>query len=179
MKVMNKEEALRNAKKHCFFIGVNDSGAELCKPNACGMLVGGLEQLPDIESLIRKLRELEMDTVKINGVEVAWDFYKSNHFIDVLEVKAVTKPDFDLPGYAFAVHGSASEFTGDNESGFGLYYDKSRRLCEMAECIETPFGEFHIVAGDAAKRYFERYRCVEDFAKKKRRSAGNLLFGHS
>jgi hypothetical protein len=33
---MNKEEVLKNATKHCFFIGLNDSGAELCKANVKG-----------------------------------------------------------------------------------------------------------------------------------------------
>lgn len=32
-RAMNKEEMLRNAKNHCFFIGLNDSGAELCRAN--------------------------------------------------------------------------------------------------------------------------------------------------
>ncbi|MHC4575648.1 MAG: hypothetical protein ACYS76_16265 [Planctomycetota bacterium] len=241
---MEREDILSNAKRHCFFIGLNDSGAELCKanavygiagthcvqrqlglspdatfistpdmtitrntsrwgsgfgyggkiswgpgdndliildvkPNACGMLVGGLEQPPDIESLIRKLHRMETDTTRIDGVEVAWDFYKSNHFIDIFEVKAVTRTDLDLPPYAFAIHGSATEFRGDNELGFGLYYDRSRHLHRMAEHVPTPFGEFHILRGDAAKEYFEKYRCVEDFAKKKRKLAAELLFGES
>jgi len=47
----------------------------------------------------------------------------------------------------------------------------------MAECIQTPFGDFHILTGDAAKKYFEKYKCVEDFAKRKRRLAADLLFG--
>jgi hypothetical protein len=239
---MKKEDLLKNARSHCFFIGLNDSGAELCKantaygmagihyvqeqlgldpnatfistpdmtitrnasrwrsgfgyggkvswgdgsdeliilnvkPNACGMLVGGLEQLPDIETLIHELHEMEMDATEIDGVKVVWDFYKSNHFIDVFEVETVAKTDFDLPRYSFAVHGSADEFRGDNESGFGLYHDKSPQLCEMAERIETPVGEFHILTGDAAKRYFERYNYVDDFAKKKRKLAANRLFG--
>ncbi|MHC4159444.1 MAG: hypothetical protein ACYSSO_10245, partial [Planctomycetota bacterium] len=137
---MNKKERLQNAKTHCFFIGLNDSGAELCKantvygiagihyiqnqlglspnatfistpdititrnagrwgsgfgyggkiswgagdndliilnvkPNACGMLVGGLEEPPDIESLIKKVHELETSTIEIDGIEVIWDFY--------------------------------------------------------------------------------------------------------
>jgi len=157
---MNKEQILRNAKNHCFFIGLNDSGAELCKantsygiasihyvqkqlglsanatfistpdmtitrnssrwqsgfgyggkvswgagdnnliilnakPNACGMLVGGLEKLPDIESLIKKLHGMETNPIQIDGVEVIWDFYKSNHFIDVFLVKSVTKLEQD------------------------------------------------------------------------------------
>jgi len=238
---MNREKILRNAKDHCFFIGLTDSGAELCrantiygiagihyvqhqpgmspsatfiatpdmtitrnasrwksgfgyggkvswgegdhdfiilntKPNACGMLVGGLEELPDIESLIKKLHEMETSTTQIDGIEVIWDFYKSNHFIDLFEVTPVTKIDLDLPPYAFIIHGSADEFKGDNELGFGLYYDKGKQLYEMAEHIETPFREFHILTGGAAKKYFEKYKYVENFAKKKRKLAAELLF---
>jgi len=233
---------LRNARNHCFFVGLNDSGAELCKanivygiagihyvqsqlgrtpnasfistpdmtitrntsrwrsgfgyggkitwgenddefiildvkPNACGMFVGGLEELPDIESLIRKLHEMESGKVEIDGIEVVWDFYKSNHFIDVFRVKAIAKLDKDLPPYAFIIHGSADEFKEDNESGFGIYYDKSKQLREMTECVETPFGQFHILTGSSAKKYFERYKCAEDFSKKKRKVAAELLFG--
>jgi hypothetical protein len=238
---MNKEEMLLNAKKHCFFIGLNDSGAELCransvygiagihyiqnqlglspnatfistpdmsvtrntsrwqsgfgyggkiswgagdnkliildtKPNACGMLVGGLEALPDIESLIKKLHEIETDTIQMDGVDVIWDFYKSNHFIDVFRIKPVAKLAQELPPYAFIIHGSADEFRGDNNSSFGIYYDKSKQLGEMAERIETPLGQFHILTGNSAKKYFERYQYVENFSKKKRKMAAELLF---
>ena len=31
---MTNDERLTNAKKHCFYIGLNDSGAELCKYNS-------------------------------------------------------------------------------------------------------------------------------------------------
>jgi hypothetical protein len=240
--VMNKEGMLRNAKNHCFFIGLNDSGAELCKantvygiagihyvqnqldispnatfistpdmtitrnvsrwgsgfgyggkiswgkgdddliilntkPNACGMMVGGLEELPNIESLIKKLHELETSAIEVDGVKVNWDFYKSNHFIDVFRVKPVVKLDQNLPPYAFIIHGAADELRGDNESGFGIYYDKSKQLREMAERVETPLGEFLILTGSAAKKYFERYQFVENFSKKKRRIAAELLFG--
>jgi hypothetical protein len=239
---INKEEMLLNAKNHCFFIGLNDSGAELCranivygiagihyvqnqlgispnatfistpdmtitrnasrwrsgfgyggkiswgagdddlvilnvKPNACGMLVGGLEELPDIESMIRKLHELETSAIKIDGVKVIWDFYKSNHFIDVFRVKPVAKLEQNLPPYAFIIHASAGELRGDNESGFGLYYDISEQLREMAERIETPLGQFHILTGSRAKRYFEQYQRAQNFSKKKRKMAAELLFG--
>jgi len=239
---MNNKEILQNAKQHCFFVGLNDSGAELCKansvygiagihyiqeklglspkatfistpdmtitrntsrwqsgfgyggkvswgpgdndliilntkPNACGMLVGGLEELPDIESMIRKLYKLEADTIQIDGIEVVWDFYKSNHFIDLFRVKPVMKLDRELPPYAFIIHGSADEFRSDNKSGFGIYYDQSKQLEQMAECIRTPLGRFHILTGNSAKKYFERYQYVENFSKKKRRMAAELLFG--
>jgi hypothetical protein len=47
----------------------------------------------------------------------------------------------------------------------------------MAEHIKTPFGEFHILTGGSAKKYFEKYRYAENFAKKKRKLAAKLLFG--
>ena len=37
---MNREEMLRNAKDHCFFIGLHDSGAELCKANSIYGIAG-------------------------------------------------------------------------------------------------------------------------------------------
>jgi hypothetical protein len=147
------------------------------KPNACGMLVGGLEELPDIETLIKKLHEMETSTISIDGTKVIWDFYKSNHFLDLFEAKLVAKIDFNLPPYAFIIHGSVQEFKGNNELGIGLYYDKSKQLYEMAEHIKTPFGEFHILTGGSAKKYFEKYRYAENFAKKKRKLAAKLLFG--
>ncbi|HUV42140.1 MAG TPA: hypothetical protein VMW23_10165 [Sedimentisphaerales bacterium] len=30
---MNIDQMLKHARKHCFFIGLNDSGAELCQAN--------------------------------------------------------------------------------------------------------------------------------------------------
>jgi hypothetical protein len=238
----NKTELLRSAKRHCFFVGLNDSGAELCRaniiygiagihniqkqlgmvpdatfistpdmtisrntsrwrngfgyggkiswgtkddplvilsvrPNACGMLVGGLEELPDVENVIKKLHEMEHSTIRIDSIKAVWDFYKSNHFIDVFRVKPVAKSAQDLPGYAFIIHGSAGEFRADNESGFGIYYDASEHLRGIAECIETQFGKFHILTGSNAEKYFERYKCAEAFSKKKRQIAAEFLFG--
>lgn len=239
---MEHEKLLRNARNHCFFIGLSDSGAELCKtnspyglanihfvqqllgrspdatfvstpdmtitrnatrwmsgfgyggkltwgdgtdplvfldtkPNACGMLLGGLDELPDIESLIRKLHEIETSRLSLDEVEISWDFYKSNHFIDLFEAFPTTKLDFDLPRYTFVIHGSAGEFRGDTDLGFGLYHDKSPLLREMAERIATPFGTYHVLQGEAAIQYFERYKYVESFAARKRRLAAELLFG--
>jgi len=240
--MLSKQELLERAKKHCFFVGLNDSGAELCKvntpygiaalhyiqeklglkpdatfisspdmtitrnstrwksgfgyggklvwgdgsqeftvlnvkPNACGMLAGGLEKLPDIDNLIRKLHEMETSENKVEGYKVEWDFYKSNHFIDVFEVKPVAGSHYSVPPYAFILHGSASEFRRDNELGFGIYFDKSKKLLDMAEKIKTPFGLFYVLTGKNARDFFERYKFTEKFSEKKRELAAKLLFG--
>ena len=238
---MNREAHLKNGKDHCFFIGLNDSGAELSrantvygisgihciqnqlnmtpsatfistpdltitrntnrwksgfgyggkiswgegdseliildtKPNACGMLVGGLEELPEIEKLIKRIHEIENSSMRLDGFPLSWDFYKSNHFIDLFMAKPVAKIDFDLPPYVFIIHGSADELKGDNERAFGLYYDTSKLLYEKSQKIETPFGKFHILTGGNAREYFEEYKYAESFAKRKRRMAAELLF---
>ena len=237
-----RSEILRNAKDHCFFTGLNDSGAELCKanipygiagihclqqhlgmepnatfvatpdmtatrntgrwksgfgyggkvswgegnydfvvlntkPNGCGMLVGGLEDLPDVEELIWRLYELDAQTTEIDGVEVMWDFHRSNHFIDIFEVEPVGELGFCFPPYAFIIHSSADELKGDSKLGFGLYHDESSQLSEMEERVHTPFGEMHYLTGSDARRYFERCQYAESFAKKKRKLIAEALFG--
>ena len=240
---MNREELLQNAKDHCFFIGLNDSGAALCRantpyglakihyvqdqlgisqkatfistpdmtitksadrwrsgfayggkiswgkgdeelvildirPDACGMLVGGLQKVPEIDSLIQRSHQAEANTIKIDGIEAKWGFSRRNHFIDVFRVRPVTKAENDLSPYAFIVHGSSvNEFGDDNKLGFGLHYNTSKLLYEMVERIDTPFGEIHVLTGSKARKYFERYRYADDFSKKKRRVFAELLFG--
>jgi len=237
-----KGEILRNARDHCFFTGLNDSGAALCKanipygiagihclqqqlgmepnatfvatpdmtatrntgrwksgfgyggkviwgrgdcdfvvlntkPNACGMLAGGLEYLPDIEELIWRLYDLDAQTMEIDGVELIWDLYRSNHFIDVFQIEPVSEISLAFPPYAFIIHSSADELKGDSKLGFGLYHDESKLLYEMEERADTPYGEMHYLTGDDARRYFERYRYAESFSRKKRKLIAEALFG--
>lgn len=238
---MKKEALLKRAAAHCFFIGVDDSGSELCKantpygiaaiqyiqeqvgmpadatfistpdmtftrntirwksgfgyggkitwgnkndelailnakPNACGMIVGGLKELPDLKKLIKKMHHLRNNPFEIDGITVNWNFYLSNHFIDLFIVKKVAKTRRNFLPYAFIIHGSANEFTGDNDTGFGLYFDKSPLLYETAEHIMTPFGLFHILTGSKAKEYYKKYQMVDNFSKMKRRKVAELLF---
>jgi len=239
---MDKNKLLQNARDHCFFVGLNDSGAELCKantiygmagihwvqkklgltpnatfistpdmtitrnvsrwqsgfgyggkiswgkgddklvilntkPNACGMLVGGLKDLPTMGSLIRKVHEMEKRQVEIDGVKIDWNFDQSNHFINLFEVKPMAKTRLKLPSFAFVVHGSGDELKEDNVlTGFGLYYDKSRKLSQKAEKIKTPFGNFFVLTGSEANDYFKAYKKAEKFSEKKRRLAAKFLF---
>ena len=236
------DELLARAKEHCFFLGLEDSGALLCKsnsvysiaaihylqerigirpdatfittpdmtitrnterwrsgfgyggkitwgngsdefivlnskPNACGMLVGGLEKLPDAGQLLNRVHSMEAEETWLNGIRVEWDFYKSNHFIDIFQVKPVAEQENNLSPYAFIIHGSACELNRDNPLGFGLYFDKSPLLAQMAEQMETPFGCFTFLTGRAAQRYLQRYAEVEEFARQKRLLAARKLFG--
>jgi hypothetical protein len=82
----------------------------------------------------------------------------------------------DLPPYAFVVHSSADELKGDIKCGFGLYFDESRRLHDMSEVINTPYGEIRFLTGYDAKKYYFQYRYAEFFSRKKRKLVADILF---
>lgn len=240
---MDIEDRLKRAKKHSFFIGLNDSGAELCranitygmagihfvqeelghkpnatfistpdvtitrsvtrwgsgfgyggkiswgdgneplvvldvKPNCCGMLVGGLNEIPPVEDMIQRIHDMETGDKEIEGVTAIWDFHKSNHFIDIFEVKQISKPEIDLPKYAFIIHGSADEFIVDNQLGYGLAWERSELLRDIYETIETPFGAFHVLRNEHAEEYYQKHLLYEEITKKKREMAAEMLFGN-
>ena len=148
-------------------------------PNACGILVGGLDEIPDPEVFVKSFHELKEEDQTINGTPIKWDFASSNHFASMYEVEPLAGGAENLPDYVFMVHGGAPEFKGDNSigKGFGLYYSESATLREMSLTLETPFGTINYLQDSEAKDYFQFYKYVEDFAKKRRVLAAKILFG--
>ena len=145
------------------------------KPNACGIIVGGLERLPDRLELLERIHELAATEVVIDGIRVEWDFGKSNHFINVCQVVACHGES--LPPYAFLMHFAGDELRGDTRLGPGVYWDRSAALRERMEVHETPWGPIRVVVGEHAREYFCTYRQVESFVRKRRAFAAAHLFG--
>ncbi|NYT00963.1 MAG: hypothetical protein GKB99_04500 [Methanocellales archaeon] len=143
-------------------------------PNACGMLVGGMNEPPKPGKLIERINAIETTESYIDGVRVAWDFSKSNHFIDVFKV--VRLADIDFPDYAFIIHSGSPELKGDNAKGFGLYVHESDILSEMADTIETPFGKSKVILDNDAREYLQFFHFADNFSKKKRMLAAEMLF---
>ena len=148
-------------------------------PNACGMLVGGLEELPAMDALVENISTVLNTAAMIDDVQIEWDFAVSNHFIDLFRYKPVDNDDESPFKYIFIIHGSVPELKGDNDTkfGFGLYSHKSAMLRNMAEEIETPFGKTWIVTDGEASEYLQ----LNDFAcllsQKKRLRAAQDIFG--
>ncbi|MBW2980258.1 hypothetical protein KY360_02480 [Candidatus Woesearchaeota archaeon] len=143
------------------------------KPNTCGMLVGGLDSIPEPKKIIERVNQLAKEEIKIGKSTVRWDFYKGNHFIDIFKVK---NAEVKLPKYAVILHAGCPELKRDNEQGFGLYWDHSNILFGMCEKIKTPVGPSYIIQGKDAEAYLKFYRYAEEFAKKRREIAYKYLF---
>jgi len=146
------------------------------KPNVCGMLVGGIDELPDIRRLIERMAAMTADPPVIDGLKVRWDFAKGNHFIDICLVDPLGA-DADLPRYAFVLHAAGSELRSETPRGPGLYWDFSPGLVAMAQTIDAPFGPLHVLTGSAADEFYSFYQYADSFAKRRRMLAAERLFG--
>jgi hypothetical protein len=145
------------------------------KPNYCGMLAGGLDQLPTLDTLLQRVHTLQADELSIDGMPLKWDFGESNHFINVFRVASLLDDRFLLP-YAFVMHGSGGELRGETAWGDGLYWDRSESLRRKADILETPFGRLHLLTGQTARDYYAFCQRVDDFVKKRRLLVAQRLF---
>ncbi|MFH1063549.1 MAG: hypothetical protein V1729_00545 [Candidatus Woesearchaeota archaeon] len=145
------------------------------KPNCCGMLVGGLHDLPKPKSVLKRVADLQQEPTFIDDVRVKWDFYKGNHFIDVFRVD-VKEKGLKLPKYAVIMHAGCSELKGETEAGMGLYWDHSKTLMENCKTVKTPFGNNYVLQGNNAVEYYKFNLFAENFAKKRREIAFKRIF---
>jgi hypothetical protein len=146
------------------------------KPNCCGILVGGLEEIPDPYYIIKKIDEIKSKPLYYDNVPINWDFGVSNHFINCFETKNLSS--LDLPPYVFLIHGSAPEFN-DDDYGLGLYVDLSKSLRELAKEEETIFGKQFILLDSDATEFLNFHRKALEFSNKKREVIAQNLFNNN
>ena len=146
------------------------------KPNCCGILVGGLEELPDPYDLIKKIDDIKSKELYYNHIKINWDYGISNHFINCFETKNLS--ELQLPPYVFLIHGSAPEFRDDQNGNIGLYIDKSKKLKEIAIEEKTKFGTQYILIDSEAKEYLKLNKRALEFSNLKREIIANNLFDY-
>jgi len=145
------------------------------KPNCCGMLVGGLHDLPKPKKILKRVAELEDKATYIDDVRVNWDFYKGNHFIDVFRVD-VEDSGLKIPKYAVIMHAGCPELKGETEAGMGLYWNQSKTLMEMCNTVKTPFGDMFVLEGHDSLDYYRFFQFADKFANSRREIAFRYLF---
>ena len=149
------------------------------KANACGMMVGSLPSLPDAATVEERLRALSAGHLSLDGVTLENDLSAKNHFIDVFELApdGQLEPAPNAARYYFIMHSSGHEHRGPTARGIGLYWDKSAPLLALARTVTSPWGNLHILEGDAAAEWFEFYQRVDDFNHRRRAAIAELIFG--
>jgi hypothetical protein len=146
------------------------------KPNACGMLVGGLSEMPRPQAVVERLAALQTRATALMGVEVTWDFDRGNHFIDLCRVDPVAA-DMSLPPYAFVMHGSCPELEQETSLGPGTYWDRSEALRRQARLCPTPWGDLHVLLDEQVPTFLGFWDTVDRFAKERRLIAARHCFG--
>jgi len=149
------------------------------KPNACGMLVGALNELPNFKETITKATSLRSHNTEIDGIRIKWDFEKSNHFIDVFEkLENPYEPTLSDFKYFFVMHSSAPEMKNIYP---GIYIDSPvngvRELYNLCEHVNTPFGECNVLLDDNAKLYYDFCQRANELSKARREVAAEKIFG--
>ncbi|MHA1680015.1 MAG: hypothetical protein ACTSUE_03340 [Promethearchaeota archaeon] len=150
------------------------------KPNYCGILAGGIDELPEPEHIISRIHDYFSEDLYLDGFKIESDFHKSNHFIDLFKVEPFQDKEIpkNFPEFVFFIHGSCPELREENDKGPGLYYDKSKTLNDMSSSLKTPFGEIKYLLDSDADDFLEYCKYADDFSKMKRRLVGKILFGN-
>jgi hypothetical protein len=147
------------------------------KPNCCGMLVAGLDEL-DLALFEQRVARLAETTLEVGLVQAHWDMHRGNHFLNVYEV-----PDPSVTSghpYVAIMHSSGSELRGPGSHGPGLYLvgvNKGSGLDSKIETVRTPFGLSFMLRGDACEIYLEYAGRVERFARTRREAYAREIFG--
>jgi len=157
-----------NGKEKIIFLNI--------KPNCCGILVGGLEELPNPYDIIKEIDNIKSTKLYHDEILLNWDYGISNHFINCFETKNLS--DIDFPPYIFLIHGSAPEFR-DDKYGIGLYVDSSKTLEERAVQENTKFGTHYILLDSDATEYLDFNKKALRFSNVKRKIIADHLFGNN
>jgi hypothetical protein len=143
---------LRWPKKGVFFPEI--------KPNACGMLLAKIDELPPREDMIRRMSEVMDSELFLDGVRVRPDFGHGNHFFEFYSVLE-SSPDVEgvVPkdGFYVLLHGSAPEKKG-------AFYGAA----ESVQSVLTPLGEVSFLEGAAGREYYRSWAELEDYSKRRR-----------
>lgn len=130
------------------------------RPNACGMLLARIDELPSRENIIHRMSEVMDSDLFLDGVRVRPDFGHGNHFFEfysVLETSPDVSTDIPKDGFYVLLHGSAPE---RKDAFYGVTGSEQRVL--------TPMGEISFLDGAAGKEYYRNWADLEDFSMRRR-----------
>ncbi len=139
------------------------------RPNGCGMILMRLEEIPDTKKVVKRASEVNEEHIELEGIEIKPDFGKGNHFFEFYEPLEVSE-DFSsiLPSDAYfaILHSSSPELKNSVYS-----------FVEKSEKIETPLGKISTLKGEEIEEYYENWKRLDAFSKKRREALAQEVVG--
>lgn len=146
------------------------------KLNGCGVLMGRLPKSFNAEEVRRRLEQLSVRPLEVDGVRVDWDLHAGNHFLELVEPMDEDWA-LDWKGPAFLMHSSGHEHRAATARGPGLYWDRSDELRGWAEVHPTPWGVLRVLTGEHAEVYHQHCLWVQRFHMRRRAEMAEAIFG--
>lgn len=140
------------------------------KPNACGMLVAEINEVPPVEILCDRLHKIEENGLTVESSSLKLNVGVSNHFIEVCKVTESKSSIINKDSKYAVIHTSPSEFKS-------TLYDYDRWADMGGKWVETPLGKILVLQDEAANEYINKYKEIEEFSIAKRLKIAKELFG--
>lgn len=139
-------------------------------PNACGMTIARLDELPKRRRLFERINTLDEDSnLSLDGIPLTPDFGSGNHFLEFyrpLEVSPELEDAIPTEDYYAVLHCSSPEKKGE------VY-----GMVDEGEKIETPLGSISVLEGESSKEYLRLWEDFESFSKRRRELLLKELLG--
>lgn len=139
------------------------------KPNACGMLVAKINNIPSLQNLSDGLHQIEKNGLRIKESKLKLNVGVSNHFIEICRVSESSNPALNVNDIVAVIHTSPSEFKS-------TLYDFNMWKNKGGVWEDTPLGPLLVMEGQAANEYLSTYRDIEAFSLQKRLVLAKHLF---
>ena len=140
------------------------------RPNACGMLVAAVPNVPTPHELLERIQGVKEKRPEINGVPLHWNVGESNHFIEVRQVKDSRWEGVHDGDNVLLIHISPDEFKRE-------LYDLEAWQQRGGTWEETPLGKIFVLEGPLARDYFAFYKQMDQWGQAKRELVARELFG--
>lgn len=140
------------------------------RPNACGMLVAAVPNVPIPHELLERIQRVKEKRPEINGVPLHWNVGESNHFIEVRRVEDSHWEGVHDGDHIVLIHTSPNEFKRE-------LYDFDAWQQRGGGWEETPLGKIFVLEGPLAREYFASYKQMDKWGQAKRELIARELFG--
>ena len=130
----------------------------LLHPNACGFGLYRLDEIPEQKEMIRRLNHLKKSGVPVGDIRGKWDVWKSNHFIDIIELDELFDERYAellSPRKYVLIHSSQQT----EKQKLSYWYP------EEFISMDTPLGTIKGLEGDSARNYLDYFKSVEQYSK--------------